>query len=138
MATAGFLKGKQAGAKRRRGRMSSGRSQRGQRAFSSPGRVLMPAVGCVAGAAPGSTARTGQPKRRGTEAWKLLREIPFVGPNPSSAADRFDANTASFPVPKRQLWSYSGSPIETHSSAEQRFVQGELQTREGACFGSRA
>ncbi len=28
---------------------------------------------------------------------------------------------------KRQLWSYSGFGIETHSSAEQRFVQGELQ-----------
>src|SRR5271155_5180863 len=28
---------------------------------------------------------------------------------------------------KRQLWSYSGFGIQTHSSAEQRFVQGELR-----------
>jgi len=27
---------------------------------------------------------------------------------------------------KRQLWSYSGFGIETHSSAEQRFINGEL------------
>jgi hypothetical protein len=28
---------------------------------------------------------------------------------------------------RRQLWSYSGFGIETHTSAEQRFVHGELQ-----------
>jgi transposase len=28
---------------------------------------------------------------------------------------------------KRQLWSYSGFGVETHSSAEQRFINGELR-----------
>jgi transposase len=56
----------------------------------------------------------------------VLRGIPFIGP--IRAARRI----ALIPTPhrfrtQRPLWTYSGLGIETHSSAEQRFVQGELR-----------
>ena len=60
------------------------------------------------------------------EAWKLLREIPFIGPIRAALLIALMQTPHRFRT-KRQLWSYSGFGIETHSSAEQRFVQGELQ-----------
>jgi transposase len=60
------------------------------------------------------------------EAWKLLREIPFIGPIRAALLIALMQTPHRFRT-KRQLWSYSGFGIETHSSAEQRFVQGELR-----------
>src|ERR1700675_1155409 len=60
------------------------------------------------------------------EAWKLLREIPFIGPIRAALLMALIQTPHRFRT-KRQLWSYSGFGIETHSSAEQRFLQGELR-----------
>ena len=60
------------------------------------------------------------------EAWKLLRQIPFIGPIRAALLIALMQTPHRFRT-KRQLWTYSGFGIETHSSAEQRFVQGELQ-----------
>jgi transposase len=60
------------------------------------------------------------------DAWKLLREIPFIGPIRAALLIALMQTPHRFRT-KRQLWTYSGFGIETHSSAEQRFVQGELQ-----------
>ncbi len=60
------------------------------------------------------------------DAWKLLREIPFIGPIRAALLIALLQTPHRFRT-KRQLWTYSGFGIETHSSAEQRFVQGELQ-----------
>ena len=60
------------------------------------------------------------------DAWKLLRTIPFIGPIRAALLIALIQTPHRFRT-KRQLWTYSGFGIETHSSAEQRFVQGELQ-----------
>jgi hypothetical protein len=59
-------------------------------------------------------------------AWKRLCQIPSIGPIRSAVLlgilqtpHRFRTN--------RQLWSYSGFGIETHSSADHRRVNGQLQ-----------
>jgi transposase len=60
------------------------------------------------------------------DAWKLLREIPFIGPIRAALLIALMQTPHRFRT-KRQLGTYSGFEIETHSSAEQRFAQGELQ-----------
>jgi transposase len=60
------------------------------------------------------------------DAWKLLREIPFIGPIRAALLIALIQTPHRFRT-KRQLWTYSGFGIETYSSAEQRFVNGELQ-----------
>src|ERR1700678_3238477 len=60
------------------------------------------------------------------DAWKLLRGIPFIGPIRAALLIALIQTPHRFRT-KRQLWTYSGFGIETHSSAEQRFVQGELR-----------
>jgi transposase len=60
------------------------------------------------------------------DAWKLLREIPFIGPIRAAVLIALIQTPHRFRT-KRQLWSYSGFGIQTHSSAEQRYVQGELR-----------
>jgi transposase len=59
-------------------------------------------------------------------AWKLLREIPFIGPIRAALLIALLQTPHRFRT-KRQLWTYSGFGIETHSSAEHRYVDGELQ-----------
>ena len=61
-----------------------------------------------------------------TQRLEIITRDSVHRPDPGGSADCFDANAASFPY-QAQLWAYSGFGIETHSSAEQRFVQGELQ-----------
>jgi transposase len=56
----------------------------------------------------------------------LLREIPFIGPIRAALLIALLQTPHRFRT-KRQLWAYSGFGIERHSSAGQRFVQGELQ-----------
>ena len=60
------------------------------------------------------------------QAWKWLRTIPFIGPIRAALIMAILQTPHRFRT-KRQLWSYSGFGIETHSSAEQRFIQGELR-----------
>jgi transposase len=59
-------------------------------------------------------------------AWKLLRGIPSIGPIRAALIIAILQTPHRFRT-KRQLWTYSGFGIETHSSAEHRYVQGELQ-----------
>jgi transposase len=58
------------------------------------------------------------------DARKLLREIPFIGPIRAALLIALIQTPHRFRT-KRQLWTYSGFGIETHSSAEHRCVQGE-------------
>ena len=60
------------------------------------------------------------------DAWKLLRAIPFIGPIRAAVLIALMQTPHQFRI-KRQLWTYSGFGIETHSSAEQRFIDGELR-----------
>jgi transposase len=60
------------------------------------------------------------------DAWKLLRAIPFIGPIRAALLIALIQTPHRFRT-QRQLWTFSGFGIETYSSAEQRYVQGELQ-----------
>src|ERR1700674_3965502 len=60
------------------------------------------------------------------DAWKLLRTIPFIGPIRAALLIALIQTPHRFRT-KRQLWTFSGFGIETYSSAEHRYVQGELQ-----------
>lgn len=60
------------------------------------------------------------------EAWKLLGTIPFIGPIRAALLIALIQTPHRFRT-KRQLWTFSGFGIETYSSAEHRYVQGELQ-----------
>jgi transposase len=59
-------------------------------------------------------------------ATKLLREIPFIGPVRAALIVAFLQTPHRFRT-KRQLWAYIGFGIETHSSADQRYVHGKLE-----------
>jgi len=59
-------------------------------------------------------------------AWKLLRGIPSIGPIRAALIIAILQTPHRFRT-KRQLWTYSGFGIETHSSAEHRFIKGELK-----------
>ena len=60
------------------------------------------------------------------KAWKLLGQIPFIGPIRAALLIALIQTPHRFRT-KRQLWTYSGFGIETHSSAEQRLINGELK-----------
>jgi transposase len=59
-------------------------------------------------------------------ATKLLREIPFIGPIRAALLIALLQTPHRFRA-KRQLWSYIGFGIETHSSADFCYVEGKLQ-----------
>jgi transposase len=60
------------------------------------------------------------------QAWKRLCQIPSIGPIRSAALLGILQTPHRFRT-KRQLWTYSGLGIETHSSADHRSVHGQLQ-----------
>jgi transposase len=60
------------------------------------------------------------------KAAKLLRQIPCIGPIRAARLIALMQTPHRFRS-KRQLWTYSGLGIETHDSAQYRFVRGELQ-----------
>ncbi len=62
------------------------------------------------------------------KAWKLLCQIPSIGPIRAALLIALIQTPHRFRT-KRQLWTYSGFGIETHSSADHRYVQGELRRR---------
>ena len=57
---------------------------------------------------------------------KLLREIPSIGPIRAALMVALIQTPHRFRT-KRQLWTYIGLGIETHDSAEYRYVEGQLQ-----------
>ena len=60
------------------------------------------------------------------KAWKRLCQIPSIGPIRSAELLGILQTPHRFRT-KRQLWTYSGFGIETHSSADHRSVGGQLQ-----------
>jgi len=59
-------------------------------------------------------------------ATKLLGQIPCIGPIRAALLVALIQTPCRFRT-KRQLWTYSGLGIETHSSAEYRYVEGQLR-----------
>jgi len=57
---------------------------------------------------------------------KLLRQIPSIGPIRAALLIAILQTPHRFRT-KRQLWTYSGFGIQTHSSADHRYVDGQLQ-----------
>jgi transposase len=60
------------------------------------------------------------------DAWKLLRGIPSIGPIRAAVIIAILQTPHRFRT-KRPLWAYIGLGIETHSSAESRYVGGKLE-----------
>jgi transposase len=60
------------------------------------------------------------------KAAKLLRQIPCIGPIRAAQLIALMQTPHRFRS-KRQLWNYSGLAIETHDSAQYRYVDGQLQ-----------
>src|SRR5215471_7902876 len=58
--------------------------------------------------------------------WKLLRQIPGIGPIWAALLIALIQTPHRFRT-KRQLWTYSGLGLETHDSAQYRVVEGQLQ-----------
>ena len=59
------------------------------------------------------------------KAWKLLRQIPGIGPIRAALLIALIQTPHRFRT-KRQLWNYSGLGLETHDSAQYRVVKGQL------------
>jgi len=59
-------------------------------------------------------------------ATKLLRQIPYIGPIRAALLIALIQTPYRFRT-KRQLWAYSGLALETHTSAQYRYVEGQLQ-----------
>jgi transposase len=57
---------------------------------------------------------------------KLLRQIPCIGPLRAAQLVAIMQTPHRFRS-KRQLWTYSGLGVETHDSAQHRYVDGQLQ-----------
>jgi transposase len=60
------------------------------------------------------------------KAWKRLCQIPAIGPIRAAVLLGILQTPHRFRT-KRQLWNYGGLALETHSSADYRSVDGELQ-----------
>jgi transposase len=60
------------------------------------------------------------------QAVKVLRQIPFIGPLRAAQLVALMQTPHRFRS-KRQLWTYSGLAVETHDSAQYRYVDGQLQ-----------
>ena len=60
------------------------------------------------------------------QAWKLLRSIPALGPIRAAVLMAIVQTPHRFRT-KRPLWKYSGFGVVTHSSADHRYVEGQLE-----------
>jgi transposase len=60
------------------------------------------------------------------KAVKVLRQIPSIGPIRAALLLALIQTPHRFRS-KRQLWTYSGLGVETHDSAQHRYVEGQLQ-----------
>jgi hypothetical protein len=60
------------------------------------------------------------------KAWKLLCQIPGIGPIRAALLVALIQTPHRFRT-KRHLWTYSGLGLETHDSAPYRVVEGQLQ-----------
>ena len=62
------------------------------------------------------------------QAWKLLCQIPSIGPIQAAVLLRIPQTPHRFRT-KRQLWTYGGVGIETSSSADHNVVKGQLERK---------
>jgi len=60
------------------------------------------------------------------QAWKWLRSIPALGPIRAAVLMAIVQTPHRFRT-KRLLWKYSGFGVVTHSSADHRYVEGQLE-----------
>jgi len=60
------------------------------------------------------------------QAWKLLRSIPALGPIRAAVLMAIVQTPHRFRN-KRLLWKYSGFGVVTHTSADHRYVKGQLE-----------
>jgi transposase len=60
------------------------------------------------------------------QAVKILRQVPLIGPLRATLLLALMQTPHRFRS-KRQLWTYSGLAVETHDSAQHRYVDGQLQ-----------
>ena len=60
------------------------------------------------------------------QAWKSLRSIPALGPIRAAVLMAIVQTPYRFRT-KRPLWKYGGFGVVTHSSADHRYVEGQLQ-----------
>ena len=60
------------------------------------------------------------------QAWKSLRSIPALGPIRAAVLMAIVQTPHRFRT-KRPLWKYGGFGVVTHSSADHRYVEGQLQ-----------
>ena len=60
------------------------------------------------------------------QAWKFLRSIPALGPIRAAVLMAIVQTPHRFRT-KRPLWKYGGFGVVTHSSADHRYVEGQLQ-----------
>jgi transposase len=60
------------------------------------------------------------------QAWKRLCQIPSIGPIRAAVLLGILQTPHRFRT-KRQLWTFGGLGIETYSSADHRYVEGQLQ-----------
>jgi len=60
------------------------------------------------------------------DATKRLRQIPCIGPIRAAQLVALMQTPHRFRT-KRQIWTYSGLGLETHDSAQYRYVEGQLQ-----------
>jgi hypothetical protein len=60
--------------------------------------------------------------------WKLLRQIPGIGPIRAAVLMAVMQTPHRFRT-KRQLWNYCGLGLETHDSGEWHAVEGQLERR---------
>src|SRR5207245_707231 len=63
-----------------------------------------------------------------TEAYPLIRSVPFIGPIRAAEIVAYMITPHRFRT-RRQLWAYSGLAVVTHSSADHRFEGGQMIRR---------
>jgi len=86
---------------------------------------LLSAARCSARVAPSGAAGLLAESRK-QSATKLLCQIPLIGPIRTALLVALIQTPHRFRT-KRQLWTYSGLAIETHDSAQYRYVAGQVQ-----------
>ena len=67
------------------------------------------------------------------QAWKLLRSIPALGPIRAAVLMAIVQTPHRFRT-KRMLWKYSGFGVVTQTSADHRYVDGQLQRSKKPAF----
>src|ERR1700690_4087887 len=78
------------------------------------------------GALPPEVRREVLEESKKRQAWKSLCQIPSIGPIRAAVLLGILQTPHRFRT-KRPLWTFSGLGIETHSSADHRYVEGQLQ-----------